>query len=218
MKRRLRVLERAFLLVGLVLLLLCLITGSGWLHPRVQAASFRESQEPLALAAQGQPRIQQHTPDFTLWSLARIRAYRETASQELPQSLALLRIPSVNLEAQVLRGTGELNLNAGVGLIPGTAAPGTRGNVGLAGHRDGFFRRLKGLHIGDTIELVTRSGTDVYVIHKLQVTSRRDISVLTSQSKPSVTLVTCYPFYRIGKASQRFVVQAILREPGTTKP
>ena len=72
------------------------------------------------------------------------------------------------------------------------------GNIGIAGHRDGFFRRLKDIRTGDAIELVTTLGTDVFVVDQIRITSPADVVVLRPRRKYSVTLVTCYPFYFVG--------------------
>ncbi|HET6935740.1 MAG TPA: class D sortase [Candidatus Angelobacter sp.] len=213
MKHRLRTLQRGLVLVGTALLLTFVIArGAGWLLSDVQIADFREAEEQPVPTAQEQPETQQSAPNFRLWAAQRLRAYRHALSQRLQPPLAVLRIPSINLEVPVLRGTGAYTLNTGAGLIPGTAAPGTRGNIGLAGHRDGFFRGLKDLRAGDTIELRTHSGTDVYVVTRTRITNPRDLSALQQERGPALTLVTCYPFYAIGKAPQRFIVQAELRD------
>ena len=118
----------------------------------------------------------------------------------------------MHLEVPVLDGTDEVTLNRGVGRIASTALPGQGGNIGIAGHRDGFFRRLKDVRTGDAIELATMSGTDIYVVDRIGVISPNDVAVLQPRTKDSVTLVTCYPFYFVGPAPRRFIVQASLKE------
>src|SRR5262249_50220555 len=95
--------------------------------------------------------------DFSLWSAQRIAAYQSSVTQPVGQVLAVLRIGKVHLEVPVLEGTSELILNRGVGHIPGTVLPGEVGNIGVAGHRDGFFRVLKDVGPGDMIELETEN-------------------------------------------------------------
>jgi len=146
-------------------------------------------------------------PDFTGWDQDRVLAYQQPAP-ELAVPIAVLQIPKIHLVVPVFRGTGSLTLNHGAGLIAGTAQPGEDGNIGIAAHRDGFFRGLKDLAAGDTIELRTRQGKDVYKIDRLQVVSPREVSVLGPQREPSLTLVTCYPFHYVGSAPKRFVVTA----------
>jgi len=147
-------------------------------------------------------------PDFSLWSPKRIQGYEESLAAKFAPALALLRIPKINLEVPILEGTDDLSLNRAVGHIAGTPEPGAKGNVGIAGHRDGFFRGLKDVVIGDTIEIVTRDETDKYVIDEITVVDPTDVSVLASRAQPSLTLVTCYPFYYIGSAPQRYIVRA----------
>jgi len=107
-------------------------------------------------------------------------------------------------------GTDELTLNHGVGRIAGTAHPRDSGNIGIAGHRDGFFRGLKDVAVGDIIDLKTLTGTNTYAVDRIQIVSPRQVEVLGPTSVPSITLVTCYPFYFIGSAPQRYIVTASL--------
>jgi sortase A len=145
--------------------------------------------------------------DFSLWEAHRVRAYsHELKSATVP--LAVLRISKIGLEAPLLDGTDALTLNHGLGRISGTAQPGEPGNLGIAGHRDGFFRRLKDLGPGDTIDLTTRSGVDHYVVDQIEIVKPNDVHVLGPRAVPSLTLVTCYPFYFLGSAPQRYVVHA----------
>jgi len=92
-------------------------------------------------------------PDQSLWSPKRVSAWHKALADPSPAPLAVLRIPKIRLEAPVLPGTDDGTLDRAVGHIEGTAKPGTEGNSGLAGHRDGFFRGLKDIVPGDVIEL-----------------------------------------------------------------
>src|SRR5262249_40980645 len=94
-------------------------------------------------------------PDFSLWSPKRVEEYKESLTTDFAPAIGILRIPKVDIEAPLLEGTDDLTLNRGVGRIDGTARPGESGNIGIAGHRDGFFRGLKDVATGDKIELVT---------------------------------------------------------------
>jgi sortase A len=152
----------------------------------------------------------QTKPDFSLWSRKRIDDYQHALTQYAESPLAVLRISKVRLEVPVVRSTDELSLNVGVGHISGTVLPGEEGNIGIAGHRDGFFRVLKDVAPGDQIELQSPHRTDTYVIDRIVIVSTDDVSVLQPRLRPSVTLVTCYPFYFIGSAPKRYIVQASL--------
>jgi sortase A len=160
-----------------------------------------------ALAATSLPRP--GAPDFTLWNIARVRAWQATLQTNIAPPIAILRIPKLRLEVAVLPGTGELVLNRAVGHIEDTARPGDAGNAGIAGHRDGFFRGLKDIAIGDAIELETHDGHRSYRVARTSIVPPDDVSVLEPTATHALTLVTCYPFYFIGPAPQRFIVRAV---------
>lgn len=148
--------------------------------------------------------------DFNLWDAGRVRNYKKTLARHVGAPLAVLRIPRIQLEVPLFDGTSDLTLNHAVGRIAGTARPGEPGNIGIAGHRDGFFRGLKDVRTGDAIELKTPAGTDTYVVERIQIVTPDDVSVLQPRSVSSLTLVTCYPFHFIGGAPQRYIVTASL--------
>jgi sortase A len=122
--------------------------------------------------------------------------------------LAILRIPRIALEVPVNYGTSEGVLLRGAGLVEGTARPGSDGNVAIAAHRDTHFRALKNLTLGDRVELEMLDHTQTYIVTGLTVVEPTDVYVLADTSKPVLTLVTCYPFYFVGHAPQRFIVRA----------
>jgi len=148
-------------------------------------------------------------PDLSLWDDERIDAWRRTLAAPEPPPLAVLRIPKIRLEVAVLPGTDDFTLNRAVGHIEDTATPGTDGNAGIAGHRDGFFRGLKDIGPDDAIELETLGKKEVYRVERTWVVPPEDVSVLDPTPQRSITLVTCYPFYHIGPAPQRFIVRAV---------
>jgi sortase A len=155
------------------------------------------------------------TPDFSRWTRKRIRAYQESLASHFQPAVALLRIPKIRLEVPVLEGTNDLILNRAVGHIEGTAPPGEGGNIGIAGHRDGFFRGLKDVVVGDKIEILTQTKANIYVIDQITIVDLTDVSVLEPRARSSVTLVTCYPFHVVGEARERYIVQASLMHPDT---
>lgn len=146
--------------------------------------------------------------DFRLWSDNRVAAYKESLIRKSDLPLAILRIPSIHLEVPIFDGTNELTLNRGIGRIEGTAQIHQAGNIGLAGHRDGFFRGLKDIQPGDAIELVLSGETKRYVVEETQVVTPDDVEVLAPTATPTLTLVTCFPFYYVGPAPERFIVTA----------
>jgi len=196
--------ERVLLAVGLTLLG---AWGAARLHRSVASrAALKTFKASAWVKADAESAV-----DFTLWSPQRIAAYKEslTAKRDLP--LAILRIPKINLEVPVFEDTDELTLNRGVGRILGTAQIGEPGNVGIAGHRDGFFRGLKDVQRDDFVDLIRPGRTERYVISNIQIVNPDDIYVLDPTAVPTLTLVTCYPFYYVGSAPQRYVVTATIQ-------
>ena len=148
--------------------------------------------------------------DFSLWSPGRVTAYKDSLAQKSDAPLAILRISKIHLEVPVFNDTDDLTLNRGVGRILGTGQIGKPGNLGIAGHRDGFFRGLQNIGPSDSIEIVQHEKTDKYVVSEIRIVTPEDIHVLDPTPKPTLTLVTCFPFYFVGHAPKRYIVTAVL--------
>ncbi len=146
--------------------------------------------------------------DTRLWNEKRITDYHDSLQHDLGLPEAVLIIPSIDLKVPVYTGIDDLTLNRAVGRVPGTAKIGVPGNLALSGHRDGFFRGLKDIKIGETIEVKTLTGSLKYKIVSTHIITPDDLSVLGDTGKDEVTLVTCYPFYFVGSAPKRFIVKA----------
>ena len=123
--------------------------------------------------------------------------------------LGRVDIPRLGISVAVLQGTSSQMLRLGAGHIEGTALPGQPGNIGIAGHRDTFFRELKDIQLNDEIQIQTATGLFRYQVDWMKVVEPSDTTVLEpSDNQTTVTLVTCYPFYFVGSAPKRFVVRA----------
>ena len=156
--------------------------------------------------------------DFTLWAQKRIQAYKESLLLKKDVPIGVLHIGKLALDVLVFEGTDDLTLNRGAGRIAGTAMPGEAGNIGIAGHRDGFFRGLKDISVGDTIELTTPKQKMTYTVEQIEIVSPSDVHVLLPRATPSLTIVTCYPFYFVGDAPQRYIVHAALAKTESNLP
>ncbi|MEA2600461.1 MAG: sortase [Acidobacteriota bacterium] len=119
-----------------------------------------------------------------------------------------IEIPRVGVSTIVLEGVDNQTLRRGAGHIPETSLPGEGGNVGIAAHRDSFFRALKDIRKNDIIRIETLQGTFSYRVEWTQIVLPEDTQVLSETGVPALTLVTCYPFYYVGSAPKRFVVRA----------
>ncbi len=149
-------------------------------------------------------------PDTSLWAPGRIADYEASLEVELPPVMGVLRIPSLDLEVPVFPSASDLVMNRGAGVIDGMAYPHEPGNIGIAGHRDGYFRVLKDIQVGDRLTLQTLLGPRQFTVNKLQIVEMDDTRLLQDTEEQTLTLVTCYPFYFVGHAPQRFIVTASL--------
>jgi sortase A len=133
------------------------------------------------------------------------------ASNPKPEPHAVigrLAVPSVSQSVMVVEGDQDRDLLVGAGHVPGTPLPGAPGNVAIAGHRDTFFRALRGVHSNDVIVLTTRNGSYSYVVESTEITDPSDVGVLAASAAERLTLITCYPFSFLGSAPERFIVRA----------
>ncbi len=119
-----------------------------------------------------------------------------------------IEIPRIGVSSIVLEGVAKKTLRRAVGHIPETALPEDGGNVGLAAHRDSFFRGLKDVRQDDLITFKTLEGTYEYRVEWTRIVQPTDTEVLEDAGGPALTLVTCYPFYYVGTAPERFIVRA----------
>ena len=119
-----------------------------------------------------------------------------------------LEIIRLALSVIVIEGTGATTLRRAAGHIAGTALPGEPGNVGISGHRDTFFRPLRNIREDDIITITTLLGEYRYRVVSTTIVGPSDVGVLEPGEGEFLTLVTCYPFYFVGSAPDRFIVRA----------
>jgi sortase A len=206
-KRKLGWLELGLYVGGVALLVVFFqIRTSG---ERQREEGVRVFQESVAAAQSVEATAQtESSPNQELWADERIREYEESLKVEAAPPLALLTIDKLGIEVPVYNGTDEFTLNRGVGRIIGTAAVEVDGNLGIAGHRDSFFRGLKDIAVGDEIRFQTAREEVLYTVSSIEIVDPSDVSVLAPTVERSITLVTCYPFYFVGHAPKRYIVKA----------
>jgi sortase A len=207
--------ERLLLFFGFLLLLLFIaFRVFDVIYSRAALRAFWQPQSFSLRAPTDAPHRNAAIPDFRFWSQQRIEAYQASLIGPVQRPLGVLKIPAIDLEVPVLEGTDDLTLNRAVGHIDGTPIPahGETGNIGIAGHRDGFFRGLRDIHLGDVMDLLVEQRNSRYVVDEIVIVPPDDVSVLAARSKPSLTLVTCYPFYFVGSAPLRYVVRASIAD------
>ena len=177
-----------------------------------RAVAVSTTQQPAADTPAAELAFEQSVddPDTSLWAPGRIADYEASLQAELPPVVGILEIPSVGLEVPVYQSNSELVMDRGAGVIDGMAYPHEPGNIGISGHRDGYFRVLKDIQLGDTIILQTLEGPRNFRINATEVVAISDKRLLQDTREQTVTLVTCYPFYFVGHAPKRFIVTATL--------
>jgi sortase A len=206
----LHALQRILLLLGLVMIALYF---SAKIHSLISSRLALLAFTTEHGSANSQPpafKVGPGNGNFRLWSTQRISAYKSSLATKFEQPLAVLSISRLDMAAPIFEGTDSITLNRGLGRIRGTAMLEEAGNVGIAGHRDGFFRSLRGVVLGDAIELTTAHGRDRYIVDRISIVDPTDTDVLKSRQGPQLTLVTCYPFNFIGAAPRRYIIQASL--------
>jgi LPXTG-site transpeptidase (sortase) family protein len=136
------------------------------------------------------------------------RPYARRPPMATGSLIGRIEIPRIEISTVVREGTDSKTLKRSAGHVPETALPGEHGNVGIAAHRDSFFRNLRNVREGDTIRVTTTWGVFEYQVDSLQIVLPKNIEVLDPTPAPSMTLVTCYPFNYVGSAPKRFIVRA----------
>lgn len=122
--------------------------------------------------------------------------------------LGMLDVPRLRMSLPVVQGDDDRTLKLSVGHLPDTPLPWQPGNSAIAGHRDGLFRPLKGVAVGDTVTFRTTREEIHYRVTATDIVKPDNLSVLAPRSRDSLTLITCYPFTYVGPAPKRFIVHA----------
>lgn len=148
-------------------------------------------------------------PDQSLWDATQVSDYEKALQEDFPPPLGVLTIGKLGLQVPIFNGADDHTLDRGAGRIKGMAKPGEDGNFGVSAHRDSFFRVLKDIAPGDDVLVQTAHGVDRYVVKQIDIVPKEDASVLQVDDGKMLTLVTCYPFYHVGHAPERYIVTAV---------
>jgi sortase A len=195
LKTSLRWIQRAFLCAGILAIGYCaFVLGDAWLF------QHRESQrlERLLHDRQNAPVIPEAAPV-------------SASTQPMIGADGLIgriEIPRLHVSVVVVEGIDKPTLRRAVGHIPGTALPGQIGNIGIAAHRDTYFRPLRDIRRDDVVTLTTLRGDYRYGVVWTKIVKPEDVAVMDPDGTEILTLITCYPFYFVGSAPSRFIVRA----------
>jgi sortase A len=147
-------------------------------------------------------------PDQSDWSSKRVAAYTRSLQLQLDAPMAVVSIPTIDIAVRVYADDVPMALESGTAWVAGSAAPATRGNIVVAGHRDGFFRRLEGIPLGTQIQLTTDAGIQEFEVVNVSIVDALDMSPLEPTDETVLTLITCHPFRYQGFAPDRYIVRA----------
>lgn len=209
------ILELGFWIVGIALIATYFLATTGLESQRKQGIELFTQVRAAVAVSPGLEDFPQAGQVASGSNELKVEPEAAMAADEQSLPVAVLRIAALGLEVPVYSDLTELNLSRGAGWIGGTAAPNTGGNMAIAAHRDQYFRPLKDIRVGDTMQLESLSGLGEFRVSSITIVDPDDVSVLEDTAVSTITLVTCYPFYFIGNAPQRYIVQAVaVDQPG----
>lgn len=187
-----------------ILATILLITGMGLVIYSLTEI-FKGEQEVKKARAEAEEILQQQPDEKT-------KKEKLTADDfhfAVGDTIGLLYIPKLDRDLPIIEGTNPEELDRGVGHYLGTAFPGQKDQIVLSGHRDTVFRNFDQLVIGDTFVLKLPYGTFEYEIFDTEIVPADDTTVIRSTAPEEIlTVTTCYPFYFIGNAPDRFIFYA----------
>lgn len=149
-----------------------------------------------------QPRLHEPSPPSLAWQLPAPPRFQRG------ERIGEIEVPRLKLSVPIYEGDDAGILDLGAGHVPGTALPGTDGNICIAAHRDKFFRALRFIKPHDEVVLQTSRGVERFTVEGTTIVKPTDTAVLMPAPHRDLTLVTCYPFFYVGSAPKRFIVHA----------
>ncbi len=187
-------LSRALIAFGLALMIFfSVVSVHTWRYQRAAKTQVEDT-----ISIDRAPAVREHLPDVL-------------KAPAIGTLIGRVDIPRLELSAAVAEGDDDKTLGKAVGHLPDTPLPWhRRGNVALAAHRDGLFRRLEKIRLNDDIRVVTARGEFHYRVTNTHIVDPDDVWVIAPTDTPTITLITCYPFSFVGNAPKRFIVKAAL--------
>ncbi|HWF10652.1 MAG TPA: class D sortase [Bryobacteraceae bacterium] len=194
-----RFIQRLFFVIGFLVLG---YVGANWVNSRIQQTNGNQELDRL---------LSQKTLSYQTKNGQGLLTKKTIPDGAL---VGRVEVPKLHLSAVVFQGATNAVLDKGVGHLDGSPLPGQGGNVVLAAHRDTFFRALRDIRKGDDVTVTTPSGPRTYKVDSTEIVDPTETSVLNPTPKPTLTLITCYPFYFVGHAPKRFIVRALDENAG----
>jgi sortase A len=131
------------------------------------------------------------------------------------QAQGLVSAPQIGMEAPVVAGDGDDQLNVAVGHATGSSWPGQPGTTLLAAHDVTYFSHINQLAVGSPIDFVTPCRTYVYRVTGHQVVQEGS-PLYSSPNQSLLILETCFPANALFLTTQRYLVTAEFTDSLTT--
>ena len=131
--------------------------------------------------------------------------------------IGIIEIPDLNIKYPIFEGTGNTQLNEGIGHMTETAGLCGKGNCVLAGHngsrRGVYFTYLGNIEAGTRVKLTNKKRiTHEYMAQEMRVVSPYDEWVTEESEDEILTLFTC-----ASHGTRRFVAKCVpVTEGGDT--
>jgi len=133
-----------------------------------------------------------------------------SSTPNVGEEIGHITIPRLERSFPIFEGTSNAVLRKGVGHFSSSVLPGEKNNCIISGHRDTVFRRLGEIKLHDSLIVTTEAGQFLYKVKRIRIVDADDTTVMTPRPKATLTVTTCYPFYFLGNAPQRYVIVAEL--------
>ncbi|MDZ5472770.1 class D sortase [Bacillus sp. 31A1R] len=133
-----------------------------------------------------------------------------STAPDVGEKIGDIAIPRLERSLPIIEGTSNAVLRKGVGHFSSSVLPGEKNNCIISGHRDTVFRRLGEIKLHDPLIVTTEAGQFLYKVKRIRIVDADDSTVMSPRPRATLTVTTCYPFYFLGNAPQRYVIVAEL--------
>lgn len=182
-------------------------------EPKIQAANTeaanKNDTEPAAEKEESAVQLPVNEDESILKKKRPPSIYKK--QPKIGEQVGELYIPKLNATFPIFHGSNEDELAQGVGHFAGSVLPGEQDNSVLAGHNDTVFRNLDKVGENDLLIVTTSAGEFTYKVKKVRIVDKDDRTVIVPKPRPTLTLVTCYPFNMLGDAPERYILVAELK-------
>jgi len=163
-------------------------TGRAYFYQSYENYKFNQTIKGQPATLEGYLRnLFEKTPEAPKVAGPTVEPPKESIPDADPGLVGRVEIPRLKISVIVREGADEDTLESAVGHVPHTALPGARGNVGIAAHRDTYFRNVRNIRKGDVIRMVTTKATYEYAVESMKIVKPSQVEVLDPTPQPALT-------------------------------